>query len=219
MAMSGDVRERGALWRAFKNVAVVFSFAINLVLLILLLALLMPGMQIALIARNTVLAPLVADLDAAFVGLGEATIETTVQIDESIPIGFELPLDEALPISFDLPIDQDTVVYLTESVPLHAPATFTFPGTGGAINGQVSLSLPAGMALPVHLSTTVPVVQQVPVQLSVPVSQSVPIQMDVPVEITLGESGLGPVVGDLRAALAPAKELVDQIPAESRWVR
>jgi hypothetical protein len=216
--MNEQAAERGLYWRAFRNVAILFSFVVNLVLLILLLALLAPGVRVAMALRNGFLEPLVGELDDAFVGLGSATIETTVQIDEAIPISFDLPLDESLPISFDLPIDRDTIVHLTEAVPLYAPATFTLPGTGGEINGQVALALPKGMALPVHLSMSVPVVQEVPVQLKVPVSQSVPIQMDVPVEIALGESGLDPVVGDLRAALAPAKGLVDQLPQSLRWV-
>lgn len=210
--MSEKVQGGARFWVAFKNVAIVFSFVMNFVLLILLLVLLAPGIRTLLVLRNDLLEPLVTDLDNAFVSLGEATIDTTVQIDESIPIGFDLPLDEELPIDFGLAIDQDTIVILNEEVPLYAPARFTFPNGGGAINGVVSLSLPRGMALPVRLSMTVPVSQSIPVQLSVPVSQSVPIQMDVPVEITLGESGLDPVVGELREALVPARRLVDRLP-------
>jgi len=216
--MSEPVPGRTLFWRAFKNVAIVFSFIVNFVLLILLLALLVPGVRALLVLRNGLLEPLVADLDGAFVSLGQATIDTTVQIDESIPIGFDLPLDERLPIDFDLSIDQDTIVILNEEVPLYAPARFTLPGGGGAINGQVSLSLPKGMNLPVRLSIVVPVSQTVPVQLNVPVSTSVPIQMDVPVEIALGESGLDPVVGELRQALVPARRVVDRLPNKLLWL-
>lgn len=216
--MGEMMRDRRPLWKAFKNVAIVFSFIVNLVLVIVLLALLVPGVQTLLALRNGLLEPLVTNLDMAFVSLGQATIDTTVEIDEAIPIGFDLPLDELLPIDFDLQIDQDTIVILNESVPLYAPARFTLPGSGGAINGQVSLSLPRGMALPVHLSMVVPVSQSIPVQLTVPVSQSVPIQMDVPVEIALGESGLDPVVGELRRALVPARQLVDRLPKKLGWL-
>ena len=130
--MSEKNEDRGVFWRAFKNVAVVFSFVVNLVLLIVLLALLVPGVRTLLVLRNGLLEPLVTDLDGAFVSLGEATIKTDVEISESIPISFTLPLNESLPIDFDLPISQDTTVYLTQAVPLYAPATFTFPGGGGA---------------------------------------------------------------------------------------
>jgi hypothetical protein len=70
------------------------------------------------------------------------------------------------------------------------------------------------MALPVRLSMVVPVSQTVPVQLDVPVDQDVPIQLAVPVQIELGESGLDPVVSELRGALEPVKpwvELLDRI--------
>jgi hypothetical protein len=210
--MSENKHDNRSLWAAFKDVAIVFSFVVNFVLLILLLILLVPGVRTLFALRNGLLEPLVSNLDGAFVSLGQATIDTTVEIDESIPISFDLPLNESLPIDFVLPINQSTVVVLTQPVPLYAPASFTLPGGGGRINGQVSLSLPAGMALPVHLSMAVPVSQSIPVRLDVPVDQSVPIQLDVPVQITLGESGLDPVVGELREALVPAKGLVDAVP-------
>jgi hypothetical protein len=216
--VSEKSQDRGELWRAFKNVAIIFSFVVNLVLLIVLLALLVPGVRTLLVLRNGLLEPLVTDLDGAFVSLGQATVEKTVQINDSIPISFTLPLNESLPISFTLPIDQPTIVYLTQDVPINAPATFTFPGGGGAINGQVSLALARGMPLPVHLSLPVPVNQTVPVVLRVPVNQMVPIQMDVPVEITLGESGLDPVVGELRQALVPARQVVDRLPGKVLWL-
>jgi hypothetical protein len=205
-------------WRAFKNVAIVFSFAVNLVLLIVLLALWAPAARTLLVLRNGLLEPLVTDLDEAFVGLGQATIDTTVQIEESIPIDFILPLRQSLLIDFELPIEEDTTVYLTEDVPLNVPATFTLPDGGGVIRGQVSLSLPRGQPLPVHLSMKVPVYEQIPVNLDVPVSHQQSIKLGVPVTITLGESGLDTVVGDLRQSLVPAQRVVDTLPRKVLWL-
>jgi hypothetical protein len=216
--MGEKVRDRALFWRAFKNVAIVFSFVVNLVLCIVLLIMLVPGVRTLLVLRNDLLEPLVTDLDGAFVSLGEATIKTNVPLSTSLPINFDLPLDKRLPVEFDLAIDQDTIVILNEAVPLYAPAKFTLPGAGGAINGQVSLSLPKGMALPVHLSLVVPVSKTIPVQFDVPVSQTVPVQMDVPVELTLGKSGLYPVVGELRQALVPARQMVDRLPRKLLWL-
>jgi hypothetical protein len=210
--MESDKQDRGTLWNAFKNVAIVFSFVVNLVLVLLVLVLAIPGLRTAFALKTGLVEPLVNDLDGAFVGLGDATIKTTVQIDESIPIQFDLPLDEALPISFDLPISQNTTVVLQAPVALNEQATFTFPNGGGQIHGRVTLSLPAGMALPVQLNMVVPVNQTVPVQLDVPVDQNVPIQMEVPVEIALGESGLDPVVDELRGALEPIKTQIERLP-------
>ena len=210
--MRFDREDLACFWGAFKNIAIVFSFATNFVLVVLLLGLSLPGIRAAFALKTGLLEPLLADLDTAFVGLGEATIDTEVQIDESIPIQFDLPLDEPLPIGFQLPIEQDTTVVLQQAVPLNAPATFTLPGGGGAIYGTVSLALPVGMELPVHLSMVVPVSQTVPVRMVVPVDQQVPIRLTVPVHIDLGEAGLDPVVGDLRTAIWPIRYQVQSLP-------
>jgi hypothetical protein len=210
--MGSNKQGLARFWDAFKNMAIVFSFVVNFVLVIVLLVLTLPGVRAAFALKSGLLQPMLHDLDAAFVGLGEATIDTTVNIDESIPIQFSLPLDKPLPIEFALPIDQSTNVVLEQAVPLNVPATFRFPGGGGAINGYVSLSLPAGMGLPVRLNMVVPVSQTIPVRMDVPVDQMVPIQMEVPVHIKLGESGLDPVVGQLRASIWTVKTQVDNLP-------
>ena len=199
-------------WNAFKDIAIIFSFVVNFILVVLLLVMSIPALQTAFALKTGMVEPLLNDLDTAFVGLGEATIDTTVQIDESIPILFDLPLDEPLLIDFQLPIEQDTVVVLTAPVPLNAPAQFNLPAGGGMINGSVSMNLPVGMRLPVHLSMVVPVSQTIPVRMNVPVSEMIPIQMTVPVHIKLGEAGLDPAVGELRAVFHPLKEQIESLP-------
>ena len=203
------------LWNAFKDLAIVFSFVVNFVLVVALALLLVnsiPALEMAFAIKGGLVEPLLSDLDAAFVGLGEATIDTTVEIDEPIPIQFVLPLDQPLPIDFQLPIQQETVVVLTEGVPLSMPAQFSLPGGGGVINGSVSLSLPAGMRLPIELDMVVPVSETIPVQMDVPVSETIPIQMSVPVHIKLGEAGLDPAVQDLRAVFDPLRQQVESLP-------
>jgi len=199
-------------WNAFRDIAIIFSFVVNFVLVVLLLVISLPALRTVFVLKTGLLEPLLNDLDAAFVGLGEATIDTTVQIDDSIPIEFALPLDQPLPINFQLPIEQPTVVALTQAVPLNLPARFNLPGGGGTINGSVALSLPAGTRLPIQLNMTVPVQQTVPVRMDVPVQQTVPISMTVPVQIKLGEAGLDPVVGELRGAIEPVKRQIESLP-------
>ena len=199
-------------WNAFRDIAIIFSFAVNFVLIVSLLVMSIPALRAAFALKAGLVEPLLSDLDAAFVGLGEATIDTTVEIDESIPIQFDMPLNQQLPIDFDLTIEQDTVVELQRPVPLNMPALFSLPAGGGMINGSVSLSLPAGMQLPIHLSMVVPVSQTIPVRMIVPVSETIPIQMVVPVSIKLGEAGLDPAVEDLRAVFRPVEALVDSLP-------
>jgi len=200
-------------WNAFRNIAITFSFIVNFVLVVLLLVISIPALRTVFALKVGLVQPLFNDLDAAFVGLGDATIDTTVQIDKSIPIQFDLPLDQPLPIDFQLSIEQNTAVVLQQSVPLNGlPARFDLPASGGIINGYVSLSLPAGLRLPVHLSMVVPVSQTIPVRMNVPVSQTIPIQMTVPVHIKLGEAGLDSAVGDLRAVFQPLKEQIESLP-------
>ncbi|MCK4471547.1 MAG: hypothetical protein KAW49_07135 [Anaerolineae bacterium] len=201
------------LWNAFKNIAIIFSFVVNFVLVIALLVVSMPALRAVLALKTGLVEPLLNDLDAAFLGLGEATIDTDVQIDKRIPIRFDLLLDQQLAIDFPLSIEQNTVVVLTAPVPLNLPAQFYLPG-GGVINGTVSLSLPTGMLMPIRLSMVVPVSQTIPVRMNVPVSETIPIQMAVPVHIELGEAGLDSAVQELRGVFQPLKEQIEALPDE-----
>jgi len=195
-------------WRAFVNIATVFSFLVNFVLVLVLLLLVGPLFQL----KSGLVEPLLWNLDRAFEGLGQTDIETTVDVNEPIGIRFDLPLDQSLDLDFDLEIGQPTVVVLTEDVPLNVPATFTLPGFGGAINGTVSLDLPAGMQLPIRLDMVVPVENTIPVQMTVPVSETVPVQMTIPVVIRLGEAGLDPAVQQLRDVFAPIRDWLESLP-------
>jgi hypothetical protein len=199
-------------WNAFRNIAIIFSFVVNFVLVVALLVVSVPGVEAAFALKTGMVEPLLNDLDAAFLGLSESTIDTRVDIDDSIPIKFDLPLDESLDIDFPLPIDQDTVVVLTERVPLNLDATFNLPAGGGVINGSVQLALPSGTRLPIRLNMVVPVTSTIPVRLTVPVSQTIPVRMNVPVHIELGEAGLDPAVQDLRAVFEPVRVQVEKLP-------
>src|SRR5512138_1056934 len=107
-------------WNSFKTVAILFSFIMNLILLVVLLIVVMQIFKI----KNGIAEPLVDGLHKNFVGLDEAVIIRTIQVDDSIPV------------VFDLPLNQSTNVVLTSDVPLAANATFTLPGGGGNINGR-----------------------------------------------------------------------------------
>jgi hypothetical protein len=197
----------------FQNFAITFSFIVNAATIFLLLAGSVPATFAAFTVKNDTVEPLLNNLDAAFVELGNSEIVTDIQIDEQVNIAFDLPLDQPLPIDFPLPIQQDTAVMLTQRVPLYnLPATFVLPGGGGQINGTVTLALPAGMYLPIRLDMTVPVTSTIPVRMTVPVDQQVPIRMTVPVRINLGESGLQPAVDDLRRAIQPISSTVQSLP-------
>ncbi len=171
------------LWEAFKNIAIVFSFTVNLILVIVLTLL---YLQLASL-KSTVNAT-VAQLEGIVQDLGSTHISTTIPIRQSVPVAFELP------------VQQDTVVVTLAPVPITTAATFQLPGGGGTINGTVFINLPPGTRLPVRLNMTVPVRTQIPVNF------------DQTVDIALGASGLDPVVVKLLSLLRDLKALLDLIP-------
>lgn len=175
------------LWNAFKNIAIVFSFLVNIVL-VLIVAILVLQADSVFSIKSEVAEPLLVDLDQAFAALGETTIESTVYITDTMPVVFGLPLN------------QNTDVILTQPVPLNVPAQFVLPGGGGAINGTVSLNLPQGQALPIALG------------MSVPVSTTVPVVMQVPVTIPLSDAGMAPAIEQLRAVFRPITGYVQSMP-------
>jgi len=172
------------LWNAFKNIAILFSFTVNFILVIVLL--LTP--QPLLMTKSQVAEPLLLDLDGAFAALGETRIVSTVYITDTMPV------------VFDLPLAQNTQVVLVEPVPIRAPASFIWPAGGGVIHGTVQLVLPQGLPLPVSLN------------LMVPVSTTVPVVMQVPVEIPLAEAGMAPAIEQLRAVFSPLTGALQSLP-------
>jgi hypothetical protein len=177
--------QRTDLWNAFKTFAILFSFTVNLVLIIVLLIL---GGWILFPAKTDLAEPMLNDLQGAVTALDEATIYRTI------------PIDQQVPVSFTLPLNQTTAVVLSEDVELIRPATFHLPGGGGAINGTVALNLPKGLELPVHLN------------LDVPVDNSIPVQFPVEVTIPLKETELNQVVVKLDKVLGPLVEYLNGLP-------
>lgn len=175
------------LWQAFKTFAIILSFTVNFILLLVLLLVL----PIIVPLLNDVVEPIVGGLNDSFVQMGEAEIVRTIQVQDEIPV------------VFDLPLSTQTTVVLMQSVPLNIPAQFVLPAGGGSINGNVSINLPAGLQLPVQLD------------LTVPVSQSVPVNLAVDVNIPLDETDLGPPFQKLQAIFAPLNNLLQGLPSSN----
>ncbi|MBE2221211.1 MAG: hypothetical protein IAF02_06710 [Anaerolineae bacterium] len=175
----------GKPWEAFKTVALIFSFIVNIIFFIVLLTI----APLILPIVNGIVNPLVSGLNQSFVDMGNAQITREILVDDEIPI------------SFTLPLDTQTSVVVTQGVPLsNVPAQFVLPGGGGYINGLVSLTLPAGLELPVQLS------------LEVPVDQTIPVQLAVDVQIPLDETELGKPFSDLQAIFGPLNETLSGLP-------
>jgi hypothetical protein len=181
----------GKPWQAFKTFAIIFSFAVNLLLLLVLL--LMAPLILPIVSQIAV--PIVGGLNTSFVEMNNAKIEQTIIVDDTIDIDFIQPLQ------------RETTVVLTEQVPLSIPARFDLPAGGGSINGIVSLQLPAGLPLPVFLD------------IEVPVAQTIPVRLEVEVEIPLNETELGVPFARLEGIFSPLDALLRGLPSNSEELR
>jgi hypothetical protein len=169
------------IWRFM----VIFSFIVNIVLILVLITL---GLLIFEI-KNEVAQPLITGLHSSFVGLDDATIDWTI------------PVRDEIPVILDIPLQQDTVVTLTDSVPLLVNATITRQGVdilGGPVT--VNLQLPEGLNLPVALN------------LNVPVEQDLPVALDVRAVIPLQETQLHDVANNLRLLFEPLARGLHNLP-------
>jgi hypothetical protein len=176
---------RTAFWEAFKNLAIIFSFIVNLGLVIVLL--LVVGWLLFPI-KTDVVEPMLDKLQGAVNALDDATIIQTISIDQQVPVNFTLPLN------------QGTTVVLSQDVDVVRPATFSLPGGGGSINGTVALKLPQGLQLPILLS------------MDVPVENFIPVQFPVEVSIPLRDTELNQVVVELNSVLEPLRDFLDDLP-------
>lgn len=167
-----------------KGFMILFSFIVNLVLIIVVVVLALTIFDI----KNNIATPLLTGLHSSFVGLDEATIDWTIPVRDSIPV------------VLDIPLQTDTVVTLTDPVPLAVTATITLPGVGVLNNATVNLTLPEGLALPVHLDLTVPVDQQLDVAL------------DVRAVIPISETQLHDPISNLRLTFEPIVRALYNLP-------
>ena len=178
----------------FQTIAIIFSFVVNLILVIVVIAL-----ATQYVAIKTQVNRLVSDLDESFGALGATTIDTTIPISQSLRVAFTQP------VQFVLPLDQETTVTTLTATPINTTVRLSL-GQFGQINAPVSLNLPAGTPLRVRLS------MKIPVSTSINIDQQVPVLFNQRAQINLGKSGLDPVVLKLRGAVEPAKNLIQSLP-------
>ena len=185
----------GNLWRG----AILFSFAMNIILLLVLLVALGFIFQI----KNQIAQPLVGGLHSSFVEMNQASIKTTIGVNDTITV------NDTMPVVFDLPLNQVTNVVTTAPVEIQG-ATVNLVGPGLTVTGaSANIVLPANTVLPVQLSMVVPVSQTIPVTLKVPVS------LKVPVDIPLNQTQLEPPFARLVNIVQPYNDMLNGVP--SSW--
>jgi hypothetical protein len=174
---------QGKLAPAFWTITGIISITVNIILIV---ALILIGQQ--LFALNAIVEDnLIGGLHSNFVAMDEATIVTTVNVEDTIPV------------QFDLPVKTNTTVILTEPTQIKNASVVIATGILD-INAPADIVLPAGLELPISLDITVPVDKEVPVVLTVPVN------------IPLNQTELHePFVG-LREVVEPYKVLLGDLP-------
>lgn len=173
-----------AIGTGLKNFFILFSFIVNLVLVVIILALVFMIFDI----KNNIVTPLVSGLHSSFVGLDEATIDWTIPVRDSIPV------------VMDIPLQTETTVVLTENVPLFVNANITLPGGGGNLSATVNLTLPQGLELPVALD------------LNVPVDEQLDVSLDVRAVIPIADTQLHDPIENLRLTFEPIARALYNLP-------
>jgi hypothetical protein len=164
------------IWRFM----VVFSFIVNLVLVVVLIA---AGIFIFEI-KNNVADPLVQGLHSTAMGLDQATIDWTIPVRDTLGIDLQVPINantitsQVTEINGEAvePIAGETVVTLTRPVPIVITGAFINSNDLTLRNATVNITLPPGTQLPVALDLEVGLQTDIPVELDVraviPLSQT-----------------------------------------------
>lgn len=152
----------------------------------------------------------------SFAGVNIAELQDVVAKLEQATIITTIPLDQKLDLrgkNVVVPVDQQTVVTLTEPVPLQLAGADIDLGAGNRLRANnISLTLPAGTPLAIALRMNIPLD-----------AVTIPVQIDVPVRIPLKDTELGPQFQRLGAIVdrlvTPAEPLLrrpSEIPDSSR---
>jgi hypothetical protein len=144
---------QGKFGPAFWTITGILSIIVNIILIV---ALLVIGKNLFTL-NKIVEEGLIGGLHRNFVAMDEATIVTTVTVEDTIPV------------QFDLQVKANTNVTLTEPTPIEGASVVIKTGILD-INAPANIVLPAGLELPISLNITVPVDKEVPVSLTVPVN-------------------------------------------------
>jgi len=149
---------RKALWQgkvlpAYWSIGASLSVLLNIILLVAVILLGKELFNIKHILMNDV----VGGLYYNFLLMDQATIKTDVQVDDSIPV------------QFDLPLEQNTVVVLTQDTLIEDATVSLSTGGLNIYQAPTDIVLPKGTRLPVALDLSVPVDTQIPITLTVPV--------------------------------------------------
>lgn len=190
------------IWRFM----VIFSFIVNLVLIVVLLGL---GVFIFEI-KNNVADPLVQGLHRTAVGLDKATIDWTIPVRDELFVDLQVPINQNTILSTVTeyngepvaPIAGETLVTLTRDVPLTINNAFIQSQDLTLRNAQVNITLPAGTSLPVSLN------------LEVGLQTDIPVALDVRAVIPISETQLTDPIQTLQLLFEPLAIGLHNLPSD-----
>src|SRR5260221_14325958 len=87
-------------WNAFKTIAIIFSFVANFVLVVVLLFVVLLIFQI----KTGIAEPLLQGLHGSFVGLDQARIITTINVDDTINVKDIIPVNDQIMVNDTVPV-------------------------------------------------------------------------------------------------------------------
>jgi hypothetical protein len=178
---------QGKFLPAFWTVASICSLIVNIILIAALISFGRHFFELkALVSDGLVngLSSNLALMDKAHI-VTTVPVETTVQLKDSLPVVFDLPLRQNTQVS----LVQDTNVSGTTLINL-APVPLDF-------------TLPAGTPLQINLEMTIPVSQSIPVDITVPVS------LLVPLDLAVDQTDLHQSIIGLQSSLEPYKNMTE----------
>jgi hypothetical protein len=179
----------GYLWQgrplpALWTVGAVSSIVLNVILISVLV---LVGRQLFAI-KQLVQRDVLGGLYYNFLLMDQADIETTILVEERVPV------------QFDLPVQTNTRVILTQDTTIRGARVTLNTGGLNIVNAPTDIVLPANTVLPIALD------------IIVPVNTTIPITLNVPVSIPLNETELHtPFVG-LQDVIAPFYLYMRQLP-------
>jgi hypothetical protein len=138
---------QGKIFPAFWSIGSLLSLVLNIILIV---ALVLVGKEFFTF-KELITDQLLRGLYYNFIMMDEAEINTSVQVDDTIPV------------QFDLPVNTNTTVTLSEN-------TYIYNAQVGVLSAPTNIVLPEGTKLPITLDIIVPVDTTVPVVLDVPVN-------------------------------------------------
>jgi hypothetical protein len=127
---------------------------LNVILIVILLVLARELFALKSLVQDQLLGGLYSN----FILMDQATIRTTVEVDDTIPV------------QFDLRVKKNTDVVLTEDTLIKGAEVSLSTGGLNIVRAPTDIVLPAGTVLPIALDMVVPVDTTIPVKLTVPVN-------------------------------------------------